>query len=331
MKAPHQFCSALAVVIVDYMTHMRSIGRGFVSEEHMLRQLDVHFSRHGQDLNSDTFASWCLADDHMASGVRRNRMRIVRNMCLYRQRTHPDCFVPDRSLFPANHQPVQPHIFTETEIVTLLHVTESLRPSSNSPLHRQVYRLALVLLYTTGLRRNELVRLTIGDYEHGEHTLLVRESKFHKSRLLPLSLDASRELDAYLSTRRAFRLPMSAETPLLWNRNGGANDYTGSCIQFGIAHLFRTANIRTAAGRLPRVHDFRHTFAVHALMRWYRRGENVQVKLPFLSAYMGHVSVVSTEYYLHFIDELAACASERFARHCAELVTSLTVLPGGGQ
>lgn len=93
--------------------------------------------------------------------------------------------------------------------------------------------------------------------------------------------------------------------------------------------LFRAAGIRTAAGQLPRVHDFRHGFAVNALLRWYRQDVDVHAKLPFLAAYMGHVSVISTEYYLHFINDLAAAASGRFARRCASLVTMAPGLEGG--
>ena len=85
--------------------------------------------------------------------------------------------------------------------------------------------------------------------------------------------------------------------------------------------LFRRAGIRTATGHLPRTHDFRHAFAVNALLRWYRAGLDVQAKLPFLAAYMGHVSIVSTAHYLQFIDPLAAAASSRFADHCGDLVT----------
>lgn len=77
--------------------------------------------------------------------------------------------------------------------------------------------------------------------------------------------------------------------------------------------------------------DLRHTFAVHALLRWYRAGADVQAKLPFLAAYMGHVSVASTEYYLHFVAEIAAAAGDRFAQQYAALVTPPPAGEGGGR
>jgi integrase len=85
--------------------------------------------------------------------------------------------------------------------------------------------------------------------------------------------------------------------------------------------LFSKAGIRTSTGRLPRTHDFRHGFALNALLRWYRAGVDVQTKLPWLATYMGHVSIVSTAYYLQFMEPLAAAASARFAKHCGAIIT----------
>jgi integrase len=84
-------------------------------------------------------------------------------------------------------------------------------------------------------------------------------------------------------------------------------------------HLFRAADVRMSDGRFPRVHDLRHTFAVHALLRWYRDGVDVQSKLPALATAMGHVSVVSTAYYLSLLEPVAEAASTRFERHCRKM------------
>jgi integrase len=155
--------------------------------------------------------------------------------------------------------------------------------------------------------------LTVGDYDPRDQTLLVRESKFHKSRLLPLSSDARRELEVYLLARRQRGFPLDPDSALIWNRSRrGGRPYTGEALRCGVDALFTTVDIRTATGARPRVHDLRHTFAVHALLRWYHRGVNPQAKLPFLSTYMGHVSPVSTAYYLPFVSALAEAASLRF-------------------
>jgi integrase len=111
--------------------------------------------------------------------------------------------------------------------------------------------------------------------------------------------------------------PLDAGSPLLLNNHGGLTGYTGTGFGHMMRKLFRAAGVRTSAGRSPRVHDLRFTFAVHALLRWYRAGVDVQVRLPALSVYMGHVSIVSTQYYLTFVDAVAEAASERFHKHCS--------------
>jgi integrase len=234
------------------------------------------------------------------------------------RRTAPDYFVPDPALFPRPHPRSQPYIFTEHDILVLLRTTDALRTRPNSPLCSAVFRLAIVLLYTTGLRRGEIVRLVISDYDPVEHTLLIRSSKFHKSRIVALSDDATREMERYLAARR--RLPWSADAPLLTNRFHGRHAYTGPSFGMSMRLLFRRAGVRTARGKPPRVHDLRHTYAVHTLWRWYRAGVDVQAKLPALAAAMGHVSIVSTAYYLSFFAPIAEAASERFARHCAPVL-----------
>lgn len=319
------FISTFGSAIARYLALKEALGRHYTTERAVLKLLDGFFAARREDLCSETFAQWCQSQEHLTSGVRRFRMRTVRNFCLYRRRTESACFVPDVALFPSVHQAVQPHIFTAAEIRRLLRAAQMAESTPGSPLRRDTFHLALVLFYTTGLRRGELLRLIVGDYDSQAHTLLIRESKFHKSRLLPLSPDGASQVEAYLRARRIQRLPMSRDTPLLGSPYRGGKAYTEVGLRAGINLLLASAGIHTGAGRLPRIHDFRHTFAVHALMRWYRAGADVQAKLPFLATYMGHVSIASTEYYLHFVDQLAGLASNRFAEQYGALVTPLEV------
>lgn len=308
--------------ITDYVSLHQALGKGFDGEQYILSALNRWLTQIGaDDLTAETFTTWCQTKQHLASGVRRRHMAIVRNFCLYRRRRDAHCFVPDPLLFPALHQSRPPYIFSQADICRLIQVAGELDPTPASPLRAQVYRLAIVLLYTTGLRRGELVRLTLGDYASQERTLLVRQSKFHKSRYVPLSNDTVGEMNVYLDLRCQHQLPMAPETPLMWNRYHRRKAYTGAGLGQGLRHLFRLADIRSPDGRLPRVHDLRHSFAVHALWRWYQTGVDVRSKLPLLATYMGHVSIHSTEYYLPFIEVLASEASERFAAHYSALIT----------
>jgi integrase len=316
--------SFLLSSIRRYIELKQALGRRFAIETRVLELFDEFIARTGTaELTQAEFEDWCKTQAHLSPTVRRNAMRIVRNFCLYHRRSEPNCFVPDRCVFPAPHQAVQPHIFSEAEIVRLLQAATHLRPVPASPLRPQVLRLAIVLLYATGLRRGELVRLTLQDYDPHQRTLLIRESKFHKSRYLPLSSDASRELEAYLDARQTQHLPMLADSALLWNRYAQGRAYSGEGLWRAIHNLLRSAGVRTIDGRVPRLHDIRHTFALTALLRWYRAEVDLQAKLPLLATYMGHVSIASTEYYLPLIPELALEASNRFCSRYGSLVQPL--------
>ncbi len=319
------FSSVLSATIRSYLTLKRALGRQYAVEEWVLAHLDRFLAVRRVDLVAETFAAWCLTLQHLASGTRRARMRVVRNLCLYRRRNERGCFVPDERLFPPVHQAIRPHIFTDSQILRLLAAARTLARPPLSPLCPENLRVAIVLLSTTGLRRGELTRLTVGDYDPPQRTLAIRESKFYKSRLVPVSADTAREVEHLIGIRGRRRLPTGEDSPLLWHRSPHtAGGYSGGGLGGAMRALFRRAGIRTATGRLPRTHDFRHGFAVNALLRWYHAGLDVQAKLPFLAAYMGHVSILSTAYYLQFVEPLASAASARFADHCGTLITGPT-------
>ena len=305
--------TCLSSPIARYVELKRALGRHFYAESRVLQRLNTFLGDRGAaDLSWIEFEQWSHAHSHLTAATRRHLMQIVRNFCLYRRRTEPHCFVPDKLLFPALSQPVQPHIFSDAQITQLLKSAACLQAGPRSPLRPEVFRLAIVLLYCTGMRRSELVRLRLADYDRQQRTLLIRESKFHRSRYVPIAQDVVWELDAYLAVRRHRRLPMLADSPLLWNRHGHGRPYTGGGLWQGLHALFQAADVHKADGTVPRVHDLRFTFAVQTLLRWYRSGIDVQAKLPMLSRYMGHVSIESTEYYLPWIPELALAASNKF-------------------
>ncbi|HEY3323750.1 MAG TPA: tyrosine-type recombinase/integrase [Planctomycetota bacterium] len=332
MKIAPRFRSVLGPSITRYLTLKRALGRQYANEERVLQSIDqfVRLSAPA-NLTAATFASWGGTLQHLTPTVLRNRMRIARNFCLFKRRSEPECFVPDPLLFPSSHQARRPYVFTKGEIVHILAAAQQMEPTNGSPLRPEVYRLAIILLYTTGLRRGELTRMTLGDYDAKQRTLFVSRTKFHKSRYVPLSDDGVHEVERYLQTRRAHHLSVSSEVPLMWNRYTGRHCFTAAGLAQGIRELLRKTGVRTPDHRLPRVHDFRHTFAVHALLRWYEAGADVQAKLPLLATYMGHVSIVSTEYYLHFIEPLASAASARFGLRCGALVSASAKRGGSRQ
>lgn len=161
-----EFTSPIAPVITRYLNLKTALGRRYTVERNFLRSLDAFLVAVGAiDLTAETFDRWCQTQAHLKSGIRRYQRRIVRNLCLYRRRTEPACFVPDSELFPPNHQHITPYCFSDNEIARLVAAADTLFMTSSYPLRARAVRLGVVLLYTAGLRRGELVRLTIGDYD----------------------------------------------------------------------------------------------------------------------------------------------------------------------
>lgn len=317
---------ALDAAIEKFLAHQRTFGRNYSGEEYILRALRRFVIRQGvSDLSASAFERWCKAQQHLSPNTRYGRQLLVRKLCLFRQRDEPGCFVPEPSNFarPRPHPP--PVIVTTTQIARLLRAANELTPSQYCPLRPAVMRIVIILLYTAGLRRGEVVRLQLADVDVRHGVLHIRQSKFHKSRWVPLSRDAIRELRCFLHRRLRKPYDLRPTAPLLCNASPCKGDvgwhaYAGASLGEELRILFERAGVHDAQGRRPRVQDIRHSFAVEALSRCYRKGGDVQTHLPKLALYMGHVSIVSTAYYLHFVPEVAALASERFGRRFSHLI-----------
>lgn len=324
MNATGSTISTLDWWTSKWLTHQRALGRGCREAEWVMRKLNRFIeTASSSDLNEQIFDRWCATFQHLAGNTRRGRQMIVRRFCLYRQRTEPACFVPSALYFARSSQYRRPVIITPEQIGQMMVKTNGIKPSNNSPLLPHAMRLAIVILYTAGLRRGELSRLTLGDVEPETGLLRIRESKFHKSRLIPLSADAAQELRNFLLVRCSPKFDTQPEAPLLFSDTRGHRPYTGEGLREALVRLFRIANVRDDEGRFPRVHDVRHSFAVEALLRWYREEADVQTLLPRLAMYMGHVSIVSTAHYLHFVPTLRTLASQRFESAFGHLVKEI--------
>ena len=291
--------SCLSSLIRQYVKLKQALGRDFGREGRVLAHVDQFLSKAGaSDFTQTEFEGWCRTQLHLSSGVRRGRMQVVRNFCLYRRRTEPNCFVPDDRLLPTRHQVVRPHIFSEMEIMRLLQAAARVPTSTRLVLRPLVLRLAIVLLYTTGLRRGELVRLTLGDYDQRERTLLIRESKFHKSRYLPLSVDAGTEINAYLTARTKHRLPMLSDSPLLWSGHASERGFSADSLWHNMRELCRSADIRKFDGRFPRVHDYRHYSGNRIIPATEPRGRDLDATalVPFRCRHPSQTSAIGNVY-----------------------------------
>ena len=208
----------------------------------------------------------------------------------------------------------------------ILQAAQQLPPSRTNPLRAETIELGLLLLYCCGLRRGELLRLKLSDIDRNQCLLSIVETKFHKSRLVPLDPTVVRYLEHYLQQRGRRKLPMTPDSFLLWSGRHSPEVYAANSLLSLWWRLCVTVKVLDAHGHPPRLHDLRHGFACNALQRWYTQGVDVQTKLPHLATYLGHVSAVSTYYYLQLTPELRQSASQRFHQHFGSLITAMKVL-----
>jgi integrase len=313
--------TSLSRSITAWLAHQRALGRGYNGEQWVLEHLQRFLtSINAVDLDQAGFDCWCASFAHLSPTTRRGRQLAVRKFCLFRQRTEPACFVPDPLYFARLCAYRRPVIVEPSQVARMLVAADRLAPTATSPLLPWAMHLAVVILYTAGLRRGELTRLTLDDVQPQSGVLRIRASKFHKTRLVPLSPTANQALQTYLRHRLAAPFDTKPDAPLLCCGIRGRHEYTGAGLGDAINRLFLAAEVTDAEGRRPRVHDLRHSFAVQALMRWYRDGADVQSNLPRLAIYMGHVSIVSTAHYLHFLPAMRQLASERFEAAFGDIV-----------
>jgi integrase len=220
--------------------------------------------------------------------------------------------LPERC--PRLPPPIVPHVYSHDELRRLLEAA-SLLDSPCSRLQGRTYRTLLLLLYATGLRVGEALRLTLADVDLVDRVLTVRETKFYKTRLVPFGDQLADALGRYIEQRGTLPTPGGAASALLSSRSGHRLDYPRVVTLF--QRVRARAGIGPAAGQLrpPRLHDLRHTAAVHRVVAWYRQGKDVQRLLPRLATYLGHASIGSTQRYLQMTPELLEQASLRFAAY----------------
>ncbi len=299
-----------------YLRHFRALGLRYRGVEHVLSVLGRHLTASGaQDLSATHFERWCRSRAHLHSNSRRKAEQIVRRFCLYRRRSEPPTFVPAADGFSRLRPYVRPVILEPEQVARMLEAADRLAPTRSSPLLPAVSRIATVLLYTCGLRSGELRRLCVEDIEEHGAVLRIRDSKFHKSRLVPLSDSARDEVCGYLKQRSTFAVAVAAPAagPFICHRHGGGvRPYSEPGFQSLIRRVIAAAQVCDSEGRVPRIHDLRHSFAVQSLIRAYRNAGDPQALLPKLALYLGHVSVESTVHYLRLVPAVAALANQRF-------------------
>ena len=236
------------------------------------------------------------------------RLAAVRGFARYLQAIEPRTEVPPAGLLPRCSRRARPYIYDDAEISALITAAHALRLR----IGRCTYATLLGLLAVTGMRVGEAIRLDRDDVDWEHAVLTIRSTKFGKHREVALHATTAAALLAY-SRRRDELLPHPRSPSFFVSRAGTRLIYNN--VDHTFRHLVRCAGLpRISARRQPRLHDFRHTFAVRTLLDWYRDGLDVAARLSLLSTYLGHVDPSSTYWYLSATPELLALAAQRLQR-----------------
>ena len=295
----------LRLALDDYLTLRRGLGYKLEEAQKLLSDFVSYLERHNSSFVTTKLSlEWATLTPTVASLNRKStRLSVVRGFAKYLRAFDARTEVASQELLPRCSKRVPPNLYSDKDIVELLKAAKQLC----TPVQAGTYSTLIGLLAVTGMRIGEAIALNRTDIDW-DNKLLVGESKFGKSRELllhPTTLDALR---AYAKIRdQAFaNLP----TPSFFVSLRGER-LIYSNVRKSFVSLAQRAGLCEKRPRLPRLHEFRHTFAVKTLLRWYKEGLNVESRLPLLSTYLGHVSPTNTYWYLTATPELLRMAAER--------------------
>jgi integrase len=243
--------------------------------------------------------------------TRHRQLSAVRQFCRFLFQLNPETYIPEAHLLPAAKSDFQPHIYTLREVTDLMNAAQRLPPADS--LRPQTYFTLIGLLWASGLRGSEVVRLNLGDVDLEKGVLHIRQTKNFKSRLVPLTDSTRLALLTYRDIRSRLGMDQSPQAPFF------VNERKRRCARRTVDGTFRMLTrelgLLSPYGREPRLHDLRHTWATRCLAKLYETGKDPNAELPVLATYLGHVNIACTTVYLHPATDLLVRAGTRFQNH----------------
>ena len=300
--------STMFSAVEAYLRDRRQLGYQLLIEGQELERFARYADETGHvgPLTTELALRWAQLPVAADPLYRARRLDMVRRFAKHQIMHDLRTEVPPSGVLGPAYRRVPVHIYTPQEISALLEETGRLGPSGG--LRPHTYRTLFGLLACTGLRISEALRLARLDVDFDAGMLTIRNTKFHKSRLVPIHVSAVKELREY-ALRRDNYLPLSTSPKFFLTEFGTALKYWRALMTF--------LALRNALGweefrPVPRIHDLRHTFAVRTLLGWYEEEASIGNRIVALATYLGHVKVSDTYWYLSAAPELLAAAGARF-------------------
>ena len=298
--------SPLAQAAADYLALRRRLGHDLADAHRLLPRLVAYLDEIGASTVTIAAAlAWSTAPDvDPASTVWPRRMSVTRGFARHMAGIDPATEIPPVGLIPMRQRWSAPFLFSPADIEQLMAAaSETIRWRLPAATHATL----IGLLAVTGMRVGEALKLDDTDIDRHDGVLVVRESKFGKTRLVPVASSTLDALAAYTAIRDQL---VQRHVPAIFvSQRGNRTIY--ACVQQTFRRLCDITGIGAAGPRKPTIHGLRHSFAVNTLIDWHRAGENVDARLPALSTYLGHRDPRSTYWYLSAAPELLALAARR--------------------
>jgi integrase len=311
MSAP----GSMAAKVDSYIQQRRALGWQLTVEARELARFAAYADNIGHQgpLTVELALGWARLADNRSRLYQARRLETVGTFARHMAAFEPGTAILSRGLLGPAHQRVRPYIYSDREIIRLMEKASRL-PFLDG-LRALTYRTLIGLLASTGLRVCEALRLDRGDLDADAGILTVRDTKFHKSRLVPLHGSVTAALAGFASERD--RIIPHPTCPRFFLSIRG-RPLLHSVVQYTFAKLRKNVAFE-GTGRLPpRLYDLRHTFATRRLLEWYRDDTDIGNAIAWLSVYLGHVKPSDTYWYLTGTPELLAVAAGRFeALFCA--------------
>lgn len=304
--------STMHDALLQYVALRRALGTKLQEPARTLVHFVDFLEREGAAfITSELALRWAMEPKCVQRATWARRLGMVRRFASWFSTIDPRTEVPPRRLLAARRRRNKPHIFTEQEIARLM--DEATRLNSSSGLRAMTYVTLIGLLSSTGLRPGEALALDVGDVDLQNGILAIRESKFGKSRFVPVE-DSTRTALARYAKQRDKHWPRAATEAFLLSERG--KRVHGCAARRTFARMSCSIGLRACTGsrctgRGPRLQDFRHSFATRRLIAWYRAGLDVGRELPKLATYLGHVDVGHTYWYIEAVPELLQLATDR--------------------
>ena len=308
----------LRAKVGDYLAERRRLGFELRNMALALASFASYVERIGHQgpLTTDVMADWARQDNaqNHTLGTWARRLKVLRPFTRWLRQFEPRTEVPDASIFGPVPGRVAPHIYREAEIVELLAAARGLKPQDG--LRPATFETLFGLIASAGLRVSEALSLLDTDVDLSDGTLMVRQTKFAKSRLLPLHPSTVEVLVRYRQLRSR-QVQTTADTPFFVGTQG---DRLGQPLGDRQVHRIfielrdQLGWVDRGAHGNPRIHDLRHSFAVRRLMLWHEQGIDVDQAMLTLSTYLGHAKISNTYWYLTSVPELMALAGSKFER-----------------